>query len=136
MDDDRDQPALPPAPPPAPPPEIPSRPPLDEDDEEEPGYSTLGPIRYLWRDKEPTEKQLRFLREHGHYRPVANRGEASDLIAAAFRQEKKMRGYLMILLERTAYPGRIMMNSPPFCHIDLSKLDIPRIADLIPPKGA
>jgi hypothetical protein len=35
---------------------------------------------YLWRAMEPTEKQMFFLREHGHYCPVANRREASDLV--------------------------------------------------------
>jgi hypothetical protein len=79
MDDDRDQPALPPAPPPAPLPEIPSRPPLDTCHDE---ATASRPRRKqaLWRDKPPTAKQLRFLREHGHYRPVANRGAASDLL--------------------------------------------------------
>jgi hypothetical protein len=134
MDDHREQ--QPPAPASAGPPTVPSARTIEERDEQEASSYTPGPMRYLWREKEPTQKQLRFLREHGHHRPVANRGEASDLIAAALRQEKKMPGYLMILRERTAYPGRIMMTSPPFIHIDLSKLDIPRLADLIPPKDA
>jgi hypothetical protein len=134
MDDDHEQSALPPAPPPAPLPEIPSRPPLDTCHDE---ARASGPRckQARWRDKPPTEKQLRFLREHGRRRPVANRGEASDLIAAALRQEEQMPGYLMILREWPISPLARLMP-PPLCHVDLSKLDVPPIADLPLPKGA
>jgi len=135
MDDDHDQPALPSAPPPAPLPEIPPRPPLDTCHDE---ATASRPRRKQgrWRDRPPTEKQLRFLREHGHRRPVANRGEASDLIAAALWQEEQMPGYLMILREWPISPLARLMALTPLCHVDLSESDVPPIADLPPPTGA
>ena len=135
MDDDHEQQPTLPAPTPAPLPLIPLRPTLFER-QEAARASLPGRKRAQWREKPPTQKQLHFLREHGHRRPVANRGEASDLISAAFEQEKRTPGYLAVLWELTAYPGRQMVGPPPWCVFDMSKTEVRGIADLIQSKDA
>jgi hypothetical protein len=47
-----------------------------------------------------------------------------------------MPGYWKILHERAAYPSRTVIKLPQLGRIDLSKVHIPRIADVVSPKDA
>ena len=48
-----------------------------------------------WRDREPTDKQLRFIKDVGYtYKVPSTRGEASDIINTLKKRKIRMDGQL------------------------------------------
>jgi hypothetical protein len=54
----------------------------------------IGEYAQRWRGLHPTDKQERFLREHGLWQDGLTRGLASDLIGNALAEEDRNPGYL------------------------------------------